>query len=438
MYRVVLVLLATLSMASISLAQAATEPANPKTEALLTDKAIDARIAENRTGQMALTLTDGGKPVANAKIVLRQKSHTFLFGCNAFGLRPDEASQVQQDYQKRFADLLNCAVLPFYLKSYEPEEGKPQRDRLEAMSAWCVDHGLTIKGHTLVWQNSCPSWLDAMDETKVLPTFLSRIDREVKGFPEITLWDVVNEPGAMILNSTGKNPVAHLYKEIGAVDLIRQCFAKAKDAGGATLSLNDYKVGPEYAGLISKCLKAGAKMDVIGVQSHMHTGMSKPETIWETCERLGHLGLPVHFTEVTIPSAPAPDDWKAEHKKVDDWLTTPEGEKTQAADVVRFYKLLLSHPSVRAIIWWDFSDRGAWEGCPAGLVRKDMSPKPAYEALHDLIKKQWWIDSMELTTDAAGKVSFRGWYGRYEIVVNGKTLPFTLEKSRTAATLAVK
>ena len=76
--------------------------------------------------------------------------------------------------------------------------------------------------------------------------------------------------------------------------------------------------------------------------------------------------------------------------------------------------MLFSHPAVEAITWWDFADLGSWQGAPAGLVRKDMTPKPAYEALTRLIKGKWWTGEAKLTTDAAGKVRFRGYLGAYE------------------------
>jgi GH35 family endo-1,4-beta-xylanase len=46
-----------------------------------------------------------------------------------------------------------------------------------------------------------------------------------------------------------------------------------------------------------------------------------------------------------------------------------------------FYSLLLAEPGVRAVTWWDFSDLAAWQGAPAGLLDKDMSPKPLYHWL---------------------------------------------------------
>ena len=69
-----------------------------------------------------------------------------------------------------------------------------------------------------------------------------------------------------------------------------------------------------------------------------------------------------------------------------DWPTTPEGEQRQAAEAESFYGVLLAHPAVEAITWWDFPD-GCWLNAPSGLVRKDMTPKPAYERLLKLVRQ---------------------------------------------------
>ena len=49
--------------------------------------------------------------------------------------------------------------------------------------------------------------------------------------------------------------------------------------------------------------------------------------------------------------------------------------------------MIFSHPAVEAITWWDFSDRGAWQRAPAGFLRDDLSPKPAYERLQQPVKE---------------------------------------------------
>ncbi|MBU6310086.1 MAG: hypothetical protein KJS77_10115, partial [Planctomycetes bacterium] len=50
------------------------------------------------------------------------------------------------------------------------------------------------------------------------------------------------------------------------------------------------------------------------------------------------------------------------------------------------------------------------------LLEDDCSPKPAYEALHDLIHRRF-ATRIDGETDAEGRVAFRGFQGRYELTV---------------------
>ena len=78
--------------------------------------------------------------------------------------------------------------------------------------------------------------------------------------------------------------------------------------------------------------------------------------------------------------------------------------------------MLFSHPAVEAITWWDFSDRNAWQGAPAGFLRADMTAKPAYDRLLGLVKGQWWTRASG-RSDADGRYDFRGFLGRYRVTV---------------------
>ena len=77
--------------------------------------------------------------------------------------------------------------------------------------------------------------------------------------------------------------------------------------------------------------------------------------------------------------------------QVPTWPSTPEGEARQADEIVRHYRTLVAHPAVEAITYWGLTDDGAWLGAPAGLVRADGTPKPAYDALRGLVKGEWWL-----------------------------------------------
>ncbi|MCA9413310.1 MAG: 1,4-beta-xylanase, partial [Candidatus Omnitrophica bacterium] len=94
----------------------------------------------------------------------------------------------------------------------------------------------------------------------------------------------------------------------------------------------------------------------------------------------------------------------------------PEGEARQADEVVQFYTIAFSHPSVASISWWDLTDESAWMGAPGGLLRKDMTPKPAYHRLHNLIKEKW-STQLRTRTGPGGVVKFRCFYGKHEIRV---------------------
>jgi hypothetical protein len=87
---------------------------------------------------------------------------------------------------------------------------------------------------------------------------------------------------------------------------------------------------------------------------------------------------------------------------------------------------------VQGLTWWDFVD-GGWLNSPAGLLRRDASPKPAYEALHNLIKGEWWLPPTTMMTDAEGTVQFTGFLGDYEISCQGKATPFSLNEAGTSA-----
>ena len=74
---------------------------------------------------------------------------------------------------------------------------------------------------------------------------------------------------------------------------------------------------------------------------------------------------------------------------------------------------------MQAITWWDFSDRGAWQRAAAGWLRKDMSPKPVYGRMKDLVRGAWWTKTRG-KTGADGTYSLRAFYGDYLVSVEDK------------------
>jgi hypothetical protein len=123
--------------------------------------------------------------------------------------------------------------------------------------------------------------------------------------------------------------------------------------------------------------------------------------------------------------------------QIPNWPTTQEGEARQADEIVRHYRSLVAHPAVQSINYWGLTDQGAWLGAPAGLVRADGSPKPAYDALTALIKGEWWLGPTAMKTDGAGQVTVRGFFGDYRVSADGRTAAFAIQPGTTQQATAL-
>jgi endo-1,4-beta-xylanase len=145
-----------------------------------------------------------------------------------------------------------------------------------------------------------------------------------------------------------------------------------------------------------------------------------------------HFNLPIHLTESTLVSGQLmpPEIVDLNDYQVDEWPTTPEGEVRQAQEVVQHYKTLFSHPAVEAITWWGLPD-GGWLNAPSGLIRRDYSNKPAYEALFNLVKDEWWLAPVKMVTDSEGKLRFNGFLGEYTLSWAGQKATFHLDEKGT-------
>ncbi len=271
----------------------------------------------------------------------------------------------------------------------------------------------------MAWNYADPSWIPA-DADEIHRLQMARIDDCVRCFAGlIDRWDVVNEATdyhrAEFAERAAPKYTA-MWKQFGQIAMPRECFVHARQANPQGVFLiNDYRTDPGYERVIEQLVdeKGRRLYDVIGIQSHMHGGAWSNRQIWKVCHEFARFGVPLHFTETTILSGERVWDKPRDNR----WPSTAEGEAYQAREAARFYTMLFSHPAVTAITWWDFSDLYAWKNAPAGLLRKDMTPKPAYEALQRLIKGKWWTRT-QLQGGADGSAGFRGFLGDYRVTVS--------------------
>jgi endo-1,4-beta-xylanase len=391
----------------------------------------------HRIGSATLTVSGpDGQPLADAVVTVEQRRHAFAFGNIAFDLvghvgGPDPA--LTPDLAQRAEHLLslfNTATLPFYWGRYEPERGTTQADRLFATARWLAERGVVVKGHPLVWHTVQPPWLLDLGLDEVERLQRQRIRDIVGGFAGvIDIWDAINEAVIMPVFTNGTNAITPLARARGRIYMVRMAFEEARAANpAATLVLNDFDLSSAYECLIEGVLEAGIRIDAIGLQTHMHQGYVGEDNLAEVLDRFARYGRPLHLTETTLVSGHLmpPEIVDLNDYQIAHWPTTPEGEARQADEIVRHYRSLVAHPAVQSVNYWGLSDDGAWLGAPAGLIRADGSPKPAYTALTALIKGEWWLAPTDRRTDAGGRVTVEGFFGDYVVSANGRAASFAL------------
>lgn len=387
-------------------------------------------IRQHRVHRFTLALPPGVGPVTVALT-----RHRFQFGTNLFGLcRPE--GPWRETYSTRAFALVNAGTLPFYWGRYEPQRGHVDPEGVGRAAEEAAARGVTLKGHPLCWHTVCAPWLLDEDDDTILGLLLDRIRREVTTYKGLVdTWDVVNEAVILPRFDRYDNAISRLARRFGAVELVLRCFRAARESNpDAVLLINDFNLGDEYARLVTELLDRGCPLDALGLQTHQHEGYRGVDTVADYLGRFEGFGLPLHFTENTILSgdlAPRVDDLNDVVRP--EWPSTPEGEALQAAQAEEFYSQLYAHPLVEAIVWWDLED-GNWLNAPGGLLRRDLSPKPAYHRLRELIHTEWGFPARTLVPQG-NRLTFEGPEGTYEVSFGGLTRTLTLTKNRALWTV---
>ncbi|KPK46560.1 MAG: hypothetical protein AMK72_09620, partial [Planctomycetes bacterium SM23_25] len=333
-----------------------------------------------RQRDLAIHVLDSeGRPVAGADVEVVQQRHDFGFGCNLFAFRQWGDARKNALYERRFQTLFNTATVPLYWSVLEKRRGRPDVELLDAAVQWCRERGIAVTAHPLLWEQAVPPWAAEMTGDEVRDAVRDHVRQTVTRYREtVAWWDVVHAPAERLRVGRG---------EIETAQMLRWA-AEAEPAGRLLISGDD----PHTLTQIAKGLAAeGVPLDGIAVTAHQHDGAWPLRRVRQTLARCAEAGRPIHVAAVTL-------------------LGRPETEAEQAEAVRHFYTAAFAHPKVASITWWDLSDRFAWQNAPAGLVRADLSPKPAYRVLDRLINHLWRTDAAG-RTDARGKVKARAFLG---------------------------
>jgi endo-1,4-beta-xylanase len=387
-------------------------------------KRVQNGIERNRKGNATVYVTrPDGTPVPGATVRARQKSHAFLFGCAFPSWDVTKAMPTPADweqFQRHFLRLFNYATTENMLKWPHTERLKdtPDYEMADRFVDWCHAHGITVKGHCLIWgyeRNGFPKWLLELAPDEVAERARRRVTGTVTRYRgKIRFWDVVNEP----LH-------CHWFEGNWGPDYAAEAFRLARQADpDAVLVLNEY--GNQWDGQAQRFVRyaaeleaRGAKIDVLGEQAHDHPRVPSPSQLLEMLDTLASTGKDVHLTEITLPSDGA--------EVRSDFVTGRWTPEFQGRYYRYYFTVAFSHPAVKAMTLWALWDGASWLN-QGGIITRDWQPKPAYEALDSLINREWRTEASG-STFADGSWTFRGFHGSYDVTVekDGKTRAAVLE-----------
>ena len=394
-------------------------PLPPVDEASLL-AASDERIRQNRTAPLTIQVRDvTGRRLAGVKVRVNQERHLFWFGAgyDRAMTQPDR-TEIEYRHREGFLRLFDAATVHLSADSYDPRSAGRYTAAMGEALDWLESHHIRAMAHPLFWSLMRPegmsrttpveavrAWTESV-LAQAATTGLGRFD-DVVIFNEVVNWDRFSTPLAPVLTPTASGPAGG-----GKGNEIAYWLRRCRALNPRVVALiNDYDTTPEYYFLLQQVIDAGGSLDAIGLQSHMHNGVWSVTHLWDTLNRLALLKRPVFFTELSVPSGePRAFNFQPADPP---WETTPAGEAAQADYLEMFYRLVYSHPAAAGVIYWDYSDRSAWLGCPVGLLRKDGSLKPAFRRLDRLINDTWRTRG-EFTSGADGRVvvpqAFEGEY----------------------------
>jgi GH35 family endo-1,4-beta-xylanase len=252
--------------------------------------------------------------------------------------------------------------------------------------------GQRVRGHTLVWHNSIPTWLTGggftPDQNRDL--LFHHIDAVVGRYrSEIFCWDVVNE--AFNNDGTLRNSFWYNQPGIGyatnGTRYIEEAFRRAALADpNAELLYNDYdaetlneKSDSIYA-MAQDFLNRGVPLHGIGFQ--MHRTDLNYDSLRSNFKRFNDLGLNLHITEMDIRIL------------VTNGVATTTDLEEQAEIYWNIVGVALGQPRFKVLQTWGYTDKYSWipgffPGYGAALLfNENYQRKPAYWAVWNVMANQ--------------------------------------------------
>ena len=270
---------------------------------------------------------------------------------------------------------------------------------------FAAEHGMKMRGHTLLWHASTPAWFFAPDADgnqatkelvlKRLEGYIKKVVGHYKG--RVYCWDVVNEAlsdkeGGFLREDSPWNQL------FGSTEYIEKAFIYAHEADpDALLFYNDYSVvypskQPQVLRLVKELQAKGVPIHGVGMQAHWDIYNPSCEQVESTIEKFKELGLQVHITELDLKTNKQQGGGQlvAQDQEFAVYELTPELEAQQSAQYKMLFETFRKHKDVvRSVTFWNLHDGATWlderknnvgRAFPL-LFDENLQTKEAYDAV---------------------------------------------------------
>ena len=386
-------------------------------------------IEQNRKGSISIFLKHkNGTPLTGASIAYKQTSHDYLFGVSEIGAP---------------AILRKCKEIGINHTPFMPIMGaiqpEPNTYRFNAVDDnfnlnLLFQEKLHIKAHGMMYffKDFIPQFYFGRPFKDIRSNLEEHLKRVILRYRDnVDIWEAVNEPSTT-------NPLGFSREQM--LEVIKMsCKAIHKYAPGKKILINDagefdfglkYLIYNEsgnlqntYSTSFNHFLQALTRQgnisyDIIGLQFYpgfylggQFENLRGPamDLGWysDYLDQYAKYGKEIHLTEFSVPS-----------KKGDGmngWWRRPWDSETQAEYLLSIYTITFSKPDVKAITWWNASDKGAFI-VSGGLLDSKGREKPAFSALRNLLSQ--WTSRGVGKTDGTGRLHIGGFGGTYQATVN--------------------
>ncbi|MFI7453305.1 endo-1,4-beta-xylanase [Nonomuraea sp. NPDC049714] len=266
-------------------------------------------------------------------------------------------------------------------ESTEPNQNQFTFSGADAIVDFATQNDQEVHGHTLVWHNQTPGWVQGLGATAMRTAMQNHISQVVGRYadnPTVVSWDVVNE----VFDDNGGMRSSFWYNTLGQ-SFIADAFRAARAADpDARLCINDYNVEGINAkstamyNLVRTLRQQNVPVDCVGFQSHLAIQYGFPNDLQQNLQRFADLGVQVRITEVDIRMQMPRDSSK---------------DATQATYYRNVVNACMAVTACAGVTIWGFTDKHSWvpdtfSGEGAALIyNENYQQKPAYTAVHDAL-----------------------------------------------------